>query len=88
MPPTPPADERSHAQRRADAYPLPDARLDALRAHITPRLRGAGVRLADAAFDALVLDMARVALRWSDPEIERRRRTPEGGAPRVPGPGT
>jgi hypothetical protein len=59
------------AARRARAYPLPDIRLAALQESIRFRIR-AVAHLPRDAFDALVLDMARVALRWSRDEVDAR----------------
>jgi hypothetical protein len=62
----------AHASQRAEEYPLPDSRLDELRAPIAERLRRSGVNLPPEEFDALVLDMARFALRWSNAEVGAR----------------
>jgi hypothetical protein len=62
----------AHASQRAEDYPLPDSRLDALRAPIAERLRRSGVNLPAEEFEALVLDMARFALRWSNDEVGAR----------------
>lgn len=61
-----------HEAQRAKDYPLSDERLAPLRAVLAGRLRTAGVKVPDAEFDALVLDMARFALRWSAEEEEHR----------------
>lgn len=57
----------------ARLYPLPDARLDALRAVCAERVRESGITLgSDAAFATLVLNMARLALYWSPAEVDAR----------------
>ena len=68
---TPESRAAREAQRAKD-YPLSDERLAPLRATLTERLRAAGVELPSPEFDALVLDMARFALRWSAEEEDRR----------------
>ena len=68
---TPESRAAREAQRAKD-YPLSDERLAPLRATLTERLRAAGVELPSPEFDALVLDMARFALRWSAEEEGHR----------------
>lgn len=68
---TPESRAEQEAQRAKD-YPISDERLAPLRAALAERLRAAGVEIPAADFDALVLDMARFALRWSSEEEDRR----------------
>ena len=69
--PSTPDTRAAQAARRAHLYPLPDGRLAALQSSIRHRIGGA-VTTSREAVDALVLDMARVALRWSPDEVEAR----------------
>jgi hypothetical protein len=69
--PSTPATRATQEARRADSYPLPDGRLATLQSSIRRRIRPIA-RIPREAFDALVLDMARVALRWSRDEVEAR----------------
>jgi len=62
----------AHASQRAEEYPLPDPRLDMLRGPIAERLRKSGIDIPADEFEALVLDMARFALRWSNTEVGAR----------------
>jgi hypothetical protein len=62
----------AHASQRAEEYPLPDDRLEKLRGPIAERLRRSGIDLPADEFEALVLDMARFALRWSNTEVGAR----------------
>jgi hypothetical protein len=70
-PSTPESRAGREAQRARD-YPVTDERLDPLRESIAQRLRRSGVTLPPAEFEALVLDMARFALRWSQDEVQAR----------------
>ena len=67
--------------RLSEAYPATDSRLAPICTDLARRLRpalaAAGVVYPAPEFDALVLEMARVALRWSTEEVRRR----EGDAP-------
>lgn len=69
--PSTPATRATQRERRARSYPLPDVRLAAFQSAIRRRIQ-AVARGPLEAFDALVLDMARVALRWSRDEVEAR----------------
>jgi hypothetical protein len=88
----------AHREQRAADYPLPDARLTPLRESLAQRLSASDITLPPAEFDALVLDMARFALRWSETEMGRRDDEAASGDPgeaiprdvgqgRGPGPG-
>ena len=79
--PSTPESRAGHEAQRASDYPLPDERLDVLRQSLGDRLRRSGVTLPPEEFDALVLDMARFALRWSRGEIEARAEAKETEAP-------
>lgn len=71
--PSTPESRAAHETRRAEDYPLPDERLEPLRRALRDRLVAAGVSLPPPAeFEALVLDMARFALRWSWEEVGTR----------------
>ena len=60
----------AHEAQRAEDYPLPDERLEPLRRALRERLARAGIGIPPPAeFEALVLDMARFALRWSREEV-------------------
>jgi hypothetical protein len=69
--PSTPATRATQAERRARSYPLSDVRLAAFQSSIRRRIRAVAHGPREA-FDALVLDMARVALRWSRDEVEAR----------------
>ena len=73
--PSTPESRATHEARRARDYPLPDERLETLRESIAARLRTADVELPREEFEALVLDMARFALRWSRDEVQVRKDT-------------
>lgn len=71
--PSTPGSRAAHEAQRAEDYPLPDERLEPLRRALRERLVRAGVSLPPPAeFEALVLDMARFALRWSREEVGAR----------------
>jgi hypothetical protein len=78
--PSTPESRASHEAQRAGDYPLPDERLEPLRASLAGRLREAGVALPPEEFDALVLDMARFALKWSRGEVQARAEAKESEA--------
>jgi hypothetical protein len=70
--PSTPESRAAHEAQRAAEYPATDERLAPLRASLARRLLQAGVNLPAEAFHALVLDMARFALRWSREEVRAR----------------
>ena len=71
--PSTPESRAAHEAQRAEDYPLSDERLEPLRRALRERLVQAGVSVPPPAeFEALVLDMARFALRWSWEEIGAR----------------
>ena len=78
--PSTPESRAAHQAQRARDYPLPDERLQPLRASIAGRLREAGITLPPEEFEALVLDMARFALRWSTAEMQARAEAKGGEA--------
>ena len=76
--PSTPESRAAHEAQRAADYPVADERLAPLRASIAGRLREAGVALPPGEFEALVLDMARFALRWSEDEVAARQEAERG----------
>ena len=71
--PSTPESRAAHEAQRAEDYPLSDERLEPLRRALRERLVRAGVSLPPSVeFEALVLDMARFALRWSRDEVRVR----------------